>query len=66
MSLLKYVILGAAAVYGYNYATKKRVVDGKSIVDDLKDKAPEWIDKAKSYKQDAETRYNNFANEYPE
>jgi len=49
MSLLKYVILGAAAVYGYNYATKKRIVDGKSLVDDLKDQAPGYIEKAKSF-----------------
>jgi len=49
MSLLKYVILGAAAVYGYNYATKKRVVDGKSIVDDLKEQAPDYIERAKKF-----------------
>ncbi|WP_421946179.1 YtxH domain-containing protein [Pedobacter sp.] len=49
MSLLKYVILGAAAVYGYNYATKKRVVDGKSIIDDLKEQAPDYIEKAKKF-----------------
>ncbi|MDN3587081.1 YtxH domain-containing protein [Pedobacter aquatilis] len=49
MSLLKYVILGAAAVYGYNYATKKRVVDGKSIIDDLKDQAPDYIERAKRF-----------------
>lgn len=49
MSLLKYVILGAAAVYGYNYATKKRVVDGKSIIDDLKEQAPDYIERAKKF-----------------
>ena len=49
MSLLKYVILGAAAVYGYKYATKKRGIDGKSIVDDLKEQAPDYIDRAKRF-----------------
>lgn len=48
MSLLKYVVLGAAAYAGYNYATKKRV-DGRSLVDDIKDQAPEWVNKAKQY-----------------
>ena len=47
MSLLKYVVLGAAAVYGFNYATKKRASDGKSIIDDLKEQSPDYIDKIK-------------------
>lgn len=48
MSLLKYLMVGAAAAAGYSYITKKRV-DGTSIADDLKAKAPEWMDKAKPY-----------------
>ncbi|GGE53531.1 hypothetical protein EV200_102444 [Pedobacter psychrotolerans] len=43
MGLLKYVIIGTAAVYGLNYITKKRLIDGKSIVDDLIEKTPELI-----------------------
>ena len=66
MGLIKTALIGAAVYGAIKYITKKDGVTGKSIVDDFKDKAPEWIDKAKSYKQDAETRYNNFANEYPE
>lgn len=49
MSLLKYAILGAAAVYGFKYATKKRETDGKSIIDDIKENAPDFINKAKEY-----------------
>lgn len=49
MSLLKYVILGAAAVYGYKYATKKRAIDGKSFIDDLKEQAPNHMDRAKEF-----------------
>jgi hypothetical protein len=49
MGLLKYALLGAAAVYGYQYATKKRVTDGKSLVDDFKEKSPEIIDKIKEF-----------------
>jgi len=48
MSLLKYVILGAAAVYGYNYATKKRASDGKSFIDDLKEQSPDYINRIKN------------------
>ena len=48
MSLLKYLVFGAAVAAGVNYATKKRE-DGRSLVDDLTDKAPEWMDKAKQY-----------------
>lgn len=35
MSLVKYVVVGAATVYLINYLTKKRLTDGKSILDDL-------------------------------
>lgn len=48
MSLLKYLVFGAAVAAGVNYATKKRE-DGRSLVDDISDKAPEWIEKAKQY-----------------
>ena len=58
MSLLKYVILGAAAVYGYKYATKKREIDGKSIFDDLKEKAPEFVNKAKEFGEQVKKDYS--------
>jgi len=48
MGLIKLLIVGAAAAAGYNYLTKKRA-DGTSIVDDIKNKAPEWMEKAKPY-----------------
>lgn len=48
MSLLKYLVFGAAVAAGVNYATKKRE-DGRSLMDDLTDKAPEWMEKAKQY-----------------
>lgn len=48
MSLLKYLVFGAAVAAGVNYATKKRE-DGRSLIDDLSEKAPEWMDKAKQY-----------------
>ncbi|MBC8051688.1 MAG: YtxH domain-containing protein [Sphingobacteriaceae bacterium] len=48
MSLLKYLVFGVAVAAGVNYATKKRE-DGRSLIDDLSDKAPEWMEKAKQY-----------------
>ena len=49
MGLLKYAILGAAAVYGFKYATKKRTTDGKSLIDDFKEKVPEYVDEINNY-----------------
>ena len=48
MGLLKFIVVGAAVGYGINYITKKNE-DGRSILDDLTDEAPEWFDKAKEY-----------------
>ncbi|WP_432714764.1 YtxH domain-containing protein [Pedobacter sp.] len=56
MGLLKTVLIGAAVYGAFKYATKKDA-NGRSIVDDLKDKAPEYMDKAKKFKEDLETKY---------
>jgi hypothetical protein len=53
MGLLKWAVLGAAAAYGIQHITKKRAEDGKSIVDDWNEQAPEWIEKAKQYTEEA-------------
>lgn len=53
MSILKFIAIGAAVAYGVSYVTKKRVEDGRSIIDDLTEKAPEWADNFKKYGQDA-------------
>jgi len=49
MGILKTALIGLAVYGAVKYITKKDELTGKSIVDDLKDKAPEWVDKAKSY-----------------
>lgn len=59
MGLFKTALIGAAIYGAYKYITKTDDVTGKSIVDDLKEKAPEWIDKAKAYKEDLEVKYMN-------
>jgi hypothetical protein len=51
MSLLKFIIVGAAVGYGINYLTKKRA-DGHSIIEDLGADVPEWVDKAKQFVAD--------------
>jgi hypothetical protein len=52
MGLLKFIIVGAAVGYGVNYITKKGP-DGRSILDDITENAPEYFDKAKKYAEDA-------------
>lgn len=64
MGLLKYAILGAAAVYGFKYATKKRITDGKSLVDDFKEKAPEYLEKVKNYGERVRQDYSQTSDLY--
>lgn len=49
MGFIKTLAIGAAVAYGINYITKKRPTDGKSIIDDLTENGPEWMDRAKKY-----------------
>ena len=51
MGLLKYIIVGAAVGYGISYITKKGP-DGRSILDDITGKAPDWIDQAKKFAEE--------------
>ena len=48
MGLLKFIAVGAAIGFGINYITKKGV-NGRSILDDITEDAPEWFDKAKTF-----------------
>jgi len=52
MGFLKTAFIGAAVYAGVKYITKKDPLNGKSIMDDLIEKAPEWMEKAKGYKKD--------------
>jgi hypothetical protein len=51
MGLLKTAIIGAAVYGAIKYVTKKDI-NGKSLVDDLKENAPKWADEAKRMKDD--------------
>lgn len=65
MGLFRTAVIGAAIYGAYKYLTKPDEITGKTIVDDLKEKAPEWMDKAKSLKDDLEKKYvkNDLGNE---
>ncbi len=56
MNLIKLLAVGAAAAYGVNELTKKRA-DGRSMVDNLKEKAPEWMEKARPYIDQLKTKF---------
>jgi hypothetical protein len=63
MGLLKWAIVGAAAAYGIKHITKKRTEDGKSIIDDWNERAPEWIEKAKQYTDEAVNKVSSRVSE---
>jgi hypothetical protein len=65
MGLFKTVLIGAAVYGAYRYATKKDI-NGRSIVDDIKEKAPEFMDKAKRFKEDMEMKMGNKEDSYSE
>jgi hypothetical protein len=48
MKLLTLMIGGAALAVGITYITRKRE-NGTSVLDDLTNKAPEWMEKGKQY-----------------
>ncbi|RDC57482.1 YtxH domain-containing protein [Pedobacter chinensis] len=64
MRLIKYAILGALGVYGFKYATQKRSVDGKSLIDDLTDAIPDIINKIRNYGEKIRKDYNQTTELY--
>lgn len=48
MGLLKFIAAGAAVGYGIHYITKKGP-DGRSVMDNVAENAPQWFDRAKKY-----------------
>ncbi|WP_316812385.1 YtxH domain-containing protein [Pedobacter heparinus] len=51
MGLFKTALIGAAVYGAIKYMTKKDM-NGRSMVDNLREKAPEWIEKAKNMKDE--------------
>jgi len=64
MGLLKYAVLGAAAIYGLKYATKKRISDGKSLVDDLKAKANQCLSEVSHFSESIGHDYRQTSDLY--
>jgi hypothetical protein len=62
MSILKYAILGAVVALGVNQLTKRRE-DGSSLLDDLTERSPEFVDKAKDYAAQAIDNLSNTLKE---
>jgi hypothetical protein len=64
MRILKFALIGAAVAYGINELTKKRE-NGSSILDDLTNNAPDWMDKAKEYATQAVDKISGTINKNP-
>jgi hypothetical protein len=62
MHLLKYIIVGAAVGLGVNYITKKGA-NGRSILDDIADNAPDWFDQAKKFTEETIGKVSKTAKE---
>jgi hypothetical protein len=54
MGFIKGALFGVVVYAAVQYITKKDELTGKSILDNLVEKAPEFIDKAKIYAKDVE------------
>jgi hypothetical protein len=57
MGFLKGLIAGAAAYGMVQYLSKKDLLTGRSKMDELIDKAPEYIENAKNYLKDVEQEF---------
>lgn len=66
MGLLRTALIGAAVYGAFKYLTKKDGLTGRSTLDDLKDQAPEWLEKLKSYKEEMTTKFNYPTGRYSE
>lgn len=64
MKLLKLALAGVAGVFAFKYATKKRESDGKSLVDDLSEQAPQIADKVKAFGEQIKDKYKSAAENF--
>ncbi|MBB5441211.1 hypothetical protein HDC92_004918 [Pedobacter sp. AK017] len=51
MGFIKHAIIGIAIYEGLKYLTRQDEF-GRTKLDELKERAPEWLDKAKEIKED--------------
>jgi hypothetical protein len=57
MGLLRTIVISAAIYGAYKFLTEEDVL-GRTRLDDIKEQAPEWIEKVKSVKDDLKTGYS--------
>lgn len=57
MGFFKGAIFGAAAYAAVQYLTKKDLLTGRSKLDELIERTPEYIDNVKSYVREAEQEF---------
>lgn len=55
MGFFKNAIIGVAIYQAWKYLTKKDEM-GRTKIDEIKEKAPEWIEKAKSLRDDVTSK----------
>ncbi len=55
MGIIRTALIGAAVYGAVKYLTKKDMF-GRSKLDEIKEKAPEWMEKARSAANDFNTR----------
>jgi len=56
MGFFKGALFGAAVYATVQYITKKDILTGRSILDDLIEKAPDYIEKAQIYAKEVEVK----------
>ena len=66
MGFIKGVLFGVAAYAAVQHITKKDMLTGRSILDDLLERAPEYIDKAKIYAEEVEINVRQSDDPYNE
>lgn len=66
MGILRTALIGAAIYGAVKYLTKKDELTGKSVVDDIKEQAPEWLEKAKGYGDEISRKFQHPDGRYSE
>jgi len=66
MGFIKGALFGAAVYAAVQHITKRDMLTGRSILDNLVDSAPEFIDKAKIYAKEVEINLKSPTDPYAE
>ncbi len=58
MGFIKGALFGIAVYAAVQHITKKDILTGRSILDDLTDKVPEYVDTVKGYAQQVKEEFS--------